>query len=484
MDYPSPRGVHVPETYYASDADDDPYRRPSHRNRYSRSVHQTPRIRDVTWISSPDPTPQTPYAPPTPWLPAPHVPSTPAHRPPSTIPPSPAPTVGEHMTVDDIPFTQYDFVDPYRPPQRPSLIKSFWKGLKKLGSGFQPAPSFHMPRPSSYMDQTAGVSAPGRAPSEATQYDYVNQTPYASPYARPASVGATPAAIPGSLRASPVPVPSMEFPPPITVVSPSIPPSPLPNSIRSARFPSPAPRHLSVASPSIPPSPLPSSIRSARLPSSSPRHLSVGMPEPTTEEGSQTLHEPVYADPALDLQLTSAPIAILASDEEEEEAKFPLPPSGSGMQPLAVERSSSKGSLSSTMARFRRFVAELDDLPWVSDAQIADEYVPDMNPRSRLRTRMRQGAEPSWYNPRPEVVERPEFLSEWDKWANQSTGLLWAGDGCAVRWGGVGAGGLGQGQLGVVHPHGYVPVQPGFVYPSGFPPPGMVNDQGHAPVIP
>jgi hypothetical protein len=299
MDYPSPRGVHVPDTYYASDADDDPYRRPStHRNRYSRSVHQTPRIRDVTWISSPDPTPQTPYAPPTPWLPSPHMPSSPAHRPPSTIPPSPAPTVGEHMTVDDLAFTQYDVVDPYRPPQRPSLLKSFWKGMKKL-SGFRPGPSFHMPRPSSYMGQSVGVSAHRlSAPSEATQYDYVNQTPYTSPYVRPANIGA----IPGSLRASPVPVPSMEFPPPITVVSPSIPPSPLPNSIRSAHFPPPAPRHLSVVSPSIPPSSLPNSIRSARLRSPSPRHLSVGMPEPVmaaTEEGSQTLHEPVYADPAL-----------------------------------------------------------------------------------------------------------------------------------------------------------------------------------------
>jgi hypothetical protein len=210
------------------------------------------------------------------------------------------------------------------------------------------------------------------------------------------------------------------------------------------------------------------------------------MPEPVmaaTEEGSQTLHEPVYADPALNPPFTSAPILILASDDDEE-AKFPLPPSGSGMQPLAVERSSSKGSLSSTMARFRRFVTELDDLPWVSDAQIADEYVPDRNPRSRLRTRVRQGAEPSWYNPRPEVVVRPEYWSEWDKWAHQSAGVLWGGDGRAVGWGGVGAGGLGQGQLGVAYPHRYVPAQPEFVYPSGYPPPGVMNDLSHAPVLP
>ncbi|KAF8443208.1 hypothetical protein L210DRAFT_3535103, partial [Boletus edulis BED1] len=83
MDYPSPRGVHIPETYYSNDPD-DPYRRPSsRRNRYSRSVHQTPHFRDVTWVSSPDQlAPQTPYAPPSPWIaPASQAPS-PAHRPP------------------------------------------------------------------------------------------------------------------------------------------------------------------------------------------------------------------------------------------------------------------------------------------------------------------------------------------------------------------------------------------------------------------
>ena len=225
------------------------------------------------------------------------------------------------------------------------------------------------------------------------------------------------------------------------------------------------------------------------------------MPEPATEEGSQTLHEPVYAEPGLP-PFTSAPIPILASSSSDDDdananananvqfpvnVKFPLPPRGDGngnanaMQPpLAVERSSSKGSLSSTMARVRRFVADLDGLPWVSDHQIADEYVPGMNPRSRLRTRVRQGAEPSWYNPRPEVVERPEYWSEWDKWAAmQSTGgLQWGAGG----WAGVGAGagGMRRGQVGMVYPQGYVPVQPragpGFVYPSGYPPPGMVNE--------
>ncbi|KAH0836382.1 hypothetical protein J3R83DRAFT_7960 [Lanmaoa asiatica] len=463
MDYPSPRGVHVPETYASED--DDPYRRDTvspRRNRYSRSVHQTPRFRDVTWVSPPDPTPRTPHAPPTPWQPSPQVPSSPAYRPPSVIPPSPAPTVGEHMAVDDVVFAPDDIMPYAYQPRRRSvgagLMKSVWKGLKKL-SGFQSTP--HTPRSSLYENQTVEMPVPGlSAPSEATQYgnptplgtdEQHGTTPYTSPYGRPMNFAATPATIPGSLRASPVPVPSMEIPP-ITVVSPSIPPSPRPNSIRSVR----------MASPAI----------------GAPRNLSIGVPEPVlppAEDGSQTLHDHVYPEPVPPPFLPSAlapPTGVL---------KFPTAPALDSPSP-------SRGSLSSTMARFRRFVSELDDLPWVADDQIADEYVPDRNPRSRLRSRVRQGAEPSWYNERREVVEKPAYWSEWDMWAKQSMGGLWdgvGGEGRAVGWGGAGvgagAGASGPGQWGMMYPHGYVPAQPGFVYPSGYPPPGVVNDQ---PVLP
>ncbi|KAG8214952.1 hypothetical protein J3R82DRAFT_8342 [Butyriboletus roseoflavus] len=406
IDYPSPRGVHVPETYTNND-DNDIYRSNSthspRRNRYSRSVHQTPRVRDVTWISSPDPTPHTLHAPPTPWLPTPQVPSSPAYRPPSIVPPSPAPTVGEHMAVDDL-YAQDGIMDPYTyQPQRQGggagLIKSVWKGLKKL-SGFQSTP--HIPRTSSYESQRVEMpvprlSASGEAtPSMDEQYDV---TPYTSPYVRPTNLGATPAVIPNPLRASPVLVSPIEIPPPITVVSPSIPPSPLPNSIRSVRMPSPA---LAV--------PQKFSVR-GREPVGSP-----------VEEGSQTLHEPVPVRPLLRSTL-AFPVA---------EPKF-HDSSGALDSP-----STSKGSLSSAVARVRRFIAGLGDLPWVSDARIADEYIPEMNPRSRMRRRVRQGAEPSWYNLRPEVVERPEYWSHWDMWAKQSTAALWDGVGGEGRMVGMG----------------------------------------------
>ena len=528
MDYPSPRGVHVPETFYSNDPD-DPYRRtPSRRNRYSRSVHQTPRVRDVAWISSPDPTTQTLHASQSPWRPPQQMPSSPTPRPPSAIPPSPVPTVGEHMTVDEI----VDMVEPYpRPrPQRPGLIKSFWKGLKKL-SGFEFGPSFPIPRRSWYEDQTVQMPMPGmRAPSEATQYvdptssgtetEQRNTTPYGSPYARPATVGGTPAAIPSSLRASPVP--SMTpYPSPYTrpatvggtptPISGSLRASPvrsttpyassytrratvggtpavISGSLRTSPVPAPSfeiPPPITVISPSNPSSPRATSTRSARAASPRPwpvgRKLSVYAQEPggTTEEGSHTLHEPIY--PAAAAPVIASPIPISVSQN----LKFPLNGGGGMLQSPGVDHTSSKGSLASTMARVRRFVSDLDGLPWVSDAQIADEYVPDMNPRSRLRTLVRQGAEPSWYNPRPEVEERPAHLSEWDMWAKQSTAALQDVGGTGrVGWPAAGVGGgMGQG-WGAVYPHGYVPAQqPGYAYPSGYPPLGVV-DQDHAPVIP
>lgn len=374
------------------------------------------------------------------------------------------------MAVDDVMFTQEDIMDPYRyQPQRQGggagLIKSVWKGLKKL-SGFQSTP--YNPRRSSYGSQSVEMPVPGMSmPSEATQYgntlpsgtdEQHVATPYTSPYARPANLRATPAVVPGSLRASPVRMPSVEIAPPITVVSPSVSPS----------VPSP-----------VSPSPLPSLLRSVRMASPATgmpqnQNFSARGQEPIgfpIDEGSQTLHEPVpnHTRPPLLPALVPFP----------DGPKFPI---GTGARALDSP-SPSKGSLS-TMARVRRFITELDDLPWVSDTQIAHEYVPEQTPRSQMRRRVRQGAEPSWYNARPEPVEQPEHWSEWDMWAKQSTALLWDDVGVdqrrAVGWGGAG----GPGQWGVTYPHGYVPAQPGLVYPSGYPPPGVVSGQAHAPVIP
>ena len=478
MGFPSPRGVHVAETY-ASD-EHDPYQ-PPRRNRYSKSVRQTPRFTDVAWISSPEPTPQTPHGPATPWQVPPQAPSSPARpsRPQTPIPPSPAPTVGEHMAVDDILFTEDDLVDPYRPQRQPSgrgILKSVWKGLKKL-AGYNAVPPFYL-RPGSYESETEEVPAPMlSAGSEASQYveptppetdEQQGGSPYASPraspYARPARLSGS--AVPGSLRASPMPVPSMDMPrssprgSPMPVPVPSVHTSPyarpsrisatspvIPGSRRASPTPVPsidiAPA-ITVVSPSIPPSPRPSPRRSPRIVSPGmAHHISVGglhpnaMPTPQApiaDDGSQTLHEPVGALPPLNTQLPRAPVRPADM--------------GPKYSPASGEPVSPNGSLASSV---RRFVAGLDKLPWMADAQIADAYVPGDTPRSQMRRRVRQGADPGWYHPRPEVVDRPAYLSEWDMWAMQSAAAL---------------------KGGVVYPQGYL----GPVYPQ--------PDRRPMPVVP
>ena len=480
MDYPSPCGVHVPETRYL----DDPYRRPSsHRNRYSRSLSQTqaPHFRDVTWISSPVPTPQTPHEPPSSsaWLSPVQEPSTPVDRPPSPDSPSPAPTIGEHMTIDEL-FMRDDLVDQYQRPQRLGILRSFWKCLKKL-SGFHPSlPSF---RSSWYKTRTVDSEVPPprlRALDEEMQHesptppgsgsgsgsgsgteDYTSDTtehsttPHTSPHLRLMNAGATPAIIPGSLRASPVPVPSMETPPHITVISPSPPPSSPPHAIRPLRVPFPQPAS---------------------------RPFPVGAPDPggSTQEASHTLYEPEPVRPPL----MSAPIPMPRGNDDD---NIQLPPSGSGVgiqvQAPAADRASSNGSFASTATRFKRCLTHLNNLPWVSHAQITDTYVPERTARSRLRARVRQGADPSWYTPRPEWVERPAYWSEWDTWAKQSVAALL--DERRGGWAGVGAGGSrggqGRGQWGV-YPYGYVPAQPGFVCPWGCSTLG--DERSRTPVLP
>ncbi|KAG9318969.1 hypothetical protein JVU11DRAFT_1084 [Chiua virens] len=515
MDYASPRGVHVAETF--TDEDEDPYRRdfapPPHRkNRYSHSVHQTPHIRDVTWISSPDPiglqTPRTSSRiSPAPWLSPQQAPSSPVFRPASAAPPSPAPTVGEHMAVDDI-FLPPELVDPYRPQHKRSrsgtgLLKSFWHGLKKLsGHAYQPP---YMSQSGSYISQTMEVPAPGMSdPSDATQYihptppesDERSMAPYTSPYARRSNLGATPAVIPASLRPG-SPVPSMKIPSPSSAVVHAVPPASLhaspvpsmrvvsprggaspivpPGSVRMPSVASSAPAPsidiappITIVSPSdsVPPSPLRNSIRSLRPVSpvaGMPRHPAVAVQEPVRpasvppfDDGSQTLHDHMPVIPPVETQFFSAPT---------ERIRFP-----EGPKATFDELLSPSGSFASTLARMRRFV---DGLPWVSEEQIAHPYVPSQTPRSRLRERVRKGADPSWYNERPEEMERRAYWSEWDMWAMQSAAELWSERGRAARWG-VDAGVDGPGQWpGVVYPHGYIPAQP-IVIPPGYPPPGIV----------
>ncbi|KAF8838433.1 hypothetical protein BDN67DRAFT_1070736 [Paxillus ammoniavirescens] len=467
-DYRSPRGVHV-DTGFDQELEEGSahYAASPRRNRYSRP-NQTPRISDVTWIQnsapqhSASPTPQTshtqtprisvssPRAPPPPQplnLPTPVIGRAQA---------SPAPTeheIAEHMVPDGDPYGEYQDVDPYQPrPHAKSsgarLMKSFLKHLKRIpgldsqrlgrmgshGTVQMPEPRFSVQSsPLVYGDPTPAVMEPQHA-----------STPYTSPYVRPASVSGTPAVIPASLHV-PSPGRSPGMPPPITVSPSFTPPPPLPGS---------------VTTPSLAPSPG----------LGRPQNLHPG--PPMQEDGIQTLHDTAhYVAPVYQAQHPQ-PIFVQMPPQEQQE-----PPYGAHVEFPSPIDSPSRSSLSSTVARFRRFVAGLDQLPWVSEDQIADQYLPSQTSRSKLRAQLRNHSDPSWYNDPPEPIRQPMYWqTEWDLFAKRSTAMMLNGN--ALGWGqgdpGLSVSGHGhRGHGEVRYPHGYAPTQPVFVYPSGFPPPGQ-----------
>ncbi|KAF9219975.1 hypothetical protein BS17DRAFT_365225 [Gyrodon lividus] len=460
-DYRSPRGVHV-DTNFDQDLDD--YAASPHRNRYSRP-NQTPRISDVTWLSgsapqhSASPTPQTLHTH-TQRIPSPQAPSLPqlANLPTPVIgraQPSPAPTeheIAEHMVPDDL-YGQYQDVDPYRPHPKGSgarLMKGFLQGLKKI-------PGFHtqrLTRIGSYETVQApepGLSVQslslryGNPTPPATEPQRVS-TPYTSPYVRPVSASGTPAVVPPSLRA-PSPAQPLAMPPPIIVSPPLTAPLQLPGS---------------ATTPSVAASPAMGGHQSLH-----PRADQL-----TQEDGSQTLHDPVRHTAPVHPVLYPQSVLIQMPQEQQE------PSYGPRVEFLSPMDSPSKSSLASTVARFRRFVAGLDQLPWVSEDQIADEYIPSQTHRSRQREKIRNRSEPSWYNSHPEIIQQPMYWqSEWDLFAKQSAATLLNGNGRYTADPGWSGSGHGHGEHGRVnYPHGYVPAQPVFVYPSGFPPPGQFAD--------
>ncbi|KIK80638.1 hypothetical protein PAXRUDRAFT_833404 [Paxillus rubicundulus Ve08.2h10] len=464
-DYRSPRGVHV-DTGFDQDLEEGHahYAASPRRNRYSRP-NQTPRISDVTWIQnsapqhSAGPTPHTshtqtprisissPQGPPPPQplnLPTPVIGYAQA---------SPAPTeheIAEHMVPDDDPYGQYQDVEPYQPHPQGSgarLMKSFLKHLKRIpGLDSQRLArmgshsAVQMPEPRfSFQSSPLGYGDP---PPPAMEPQRVS-TPYTSPYVPPATVSGTPAVTPASLHV-PSPRRSSGMPPPITV-SPSLtPPAPLPGSVTTPSF---------VASPVV----------------GGPQSLHPD--QPVQEDDIQTLNDPAHYAAPVYPELPPQPIFVQIPPPEQQEPSY-----GARVEFPSPIDSPSRGSLSSTVARFRRFVAGLDQLPWVSEDQIADQYLPSQTSRSKLRAQLRNHSDPSWYNDPPEPIRKPMYWqTEWDLFAKRSTAMMLNGN--ALRWGpgdpGLSVSGHEHGHGGVRYPHGYAPTQPVFVYPSGFPPPGQ-----------
>ncbi|KAI6110829.1 hypothetical protein EV401DRAFT_295225 [Pisolithus croceorrhizus] len=148
----------------------------------------------------------------------------------------------------------------------------------------------------------------------------------------------------------------------------------------------------------------------------------------------------------------------------------------------------------SQLARFRRFVHEIDQLPFSSSDQIADEYVPSQSHRSKIREQKRgHMASSSWYDSRdripqtyiyaapvpgfgavpaldaiPPPVHKPVLWNQqWEEWA---PGRMWDMMPPPPPSGALG-GTPGMVDLntgpGPSVPNGYAPDrQPVFVYPS------------------
>ena len=164
----------------------------------------------------------------------------------------------------------------------------------------------------------------------------------------------------------------------------------------------------------------------------------------------------------------------------------------------------------SHITRFKRFVQDLDNLPFSSDTQIADEYIPSQTQRSKDREQRRGTTiPPSWYgmydhdhdhhrhhhrhhhsydlgarvggysavpalDSMPPPLHRPTWGESWDAWAAQSAARLRDMPGPTHQpplvTPGIPSGVPGMAEMntgfGPSFPHGYVPQQPVFMYPS------------------
>jgi len=103
----------------------------------------------------------------------------------------------------------------------------------------------------------------------------------------------------------------------------------------------------------------------------------------------------------------------------------------------------------------KRFLHNVEQLPWVESEQIVDSYYPGRSSRHRRRPGSDlEGWKPasSWYNRRHDSLPSATLLYGWPPKIQKRSS-----------------------QPEVQFPHGYTPVQPVFLYPSAFPPPGVVD---------
>jgi hypothetical protein len=116
--------------------------------------------------------------------------------------------------------------------------------------------------------------------------------------------------------------------------------------------------------------------------------------------------------------------------------------------------------------RIKRFLHNLDQLPWVEHEQIVDAYYPGRSSRRRRR------------RPDSPMDDRKPAASWYNKRHNSLPMRMDAGPGGASLLYGwppqIQKSHSHQGMVYPQFPYGYTPVQPAFVYPTTFPlQPGM-----------
>ncbi|KAG2356778.1 hypothetical protein BDR07DRAFT_420032 [Suillus spraguei] len=112
--------------------------------------------------------------------------------------------------------------------------------------------------------------------------------------------------------------------------------------------------------------------------------------------------------------------------------------------------------------RIKRFLRNLDQLPWVENEQIVDAYFPGRSSRHRR-------------HPDSPVDDGKPAASWYNKRHNSLPREMGAGPSASLMYGWPPQMQKAYSHQGIVYsqfPYGYTPVQPAFVYPTTFPPPG------------
>ncbi|OJA14950.1 hypothetical protein AZE42_03703 [Rhizopogon vesiculosus] len=467
-----------PETHYYVDPREHSST-PVRRNRYDSPGK---RIRDVSWISAGQPQPTPSHDPHARWYPPPEPPelsvppsqvhsvahSSPLmwHAPTPAVQGAPSPMIGEFMTVEDPEDEEEeeeemlelqgenDYGDneediDFEFPDAPENRTGGRKGARRWVGGFVQS-----------LRKFPGLRKSSRRPpfpsdavfSSASQYENEPQFPTISSLnLRPL----TPSLIAQTVEFMDMPEPQVHQPP-----------SPQhhlhPHS--HAHRPPPPASSSPVYSPGVDVVPQVLSTVDERSneqtgtqerPHSSDRTHSSHTHTPHTRAHSHSSHSHRHSQSQNHSSHSTARPVI--NDTNPQTAPSPWKPSTATVTDYITVPPPSPPSPPPT--RLKRFLHNLDQLPWVESEQIVDAYFPGRSSRHRRHTNSHvDGWKPasSWYNRR-----------------HDSLPIGMAGPNSAAFLYGQIQKGYSQPEMGYPQfPHGYAPAQPVFVYPSAFPPPG------------